>query len=359
VRSASPRRRAPITAVTVVLAAALSAACGSSSGGEAAGSDSGSGAPGSATIGGEAPGDAGPVVIDHAFGETEVPTDPQRVVTWGWGATDAALALGVVPVAMPYQVYGGDSDGVLPWVREHLEAEGLELPEILPDTAEAPVEAIAAARPDLILAPYSGITDAEYAQLSQVTPTVAYPEEAWTTPWRETIEIVGEALGRQDEAQGLLADIGEQVAAAAADHPEFEGLSVAQVFPSPDAFYVYKPADPRVEFTLDLGFDGAESVEQLAAGEETFFYTLSTERLAELESDVLVVYADTPETAAAFRDSPEAALMGQVERGAVAEVVGTDLVASVSPPTALSLTWGVDAYVAELAEAAAAAQAAR
>jgi iron complex transport system substrate-binding protein len=232
------------------------------------------------------------------------------------------------------------------------------LPEILPDTQEAPVEAIAAARPDLVLAPYSGITDAEYAQLSQVAPTVAYPEEAWTTPWRETIEIVGEALGRQDEARELLADIDEQVAAAAAEHPEFEGLSVAQVFPSPDAFYVYKPADPRVEFTLDLGFTGAESVEQLAAGEETFFYTLSTERLAELESDVLVVYADTPETAAAFLESPEAALMGQVERGAVAEVVGTDLVASVSPPTALSLTWGVDAYVAELAEAATAAQAA-
>jgi iron complex transport system substrate-binding protein len=350
------RRRAPATAATVLLLAALSAACGSSTEGDAA--DAADSAADSAAPGGEADADAGPVVIEHAFGETEVPEDPQRVVTWGWGATDAALALGVVPVAVPYQAYGGDDEGVLPWVREYVEAEGLELPEILPDTQEAPVEAIAAARPDLILAPYSGITDAEYAQLSQVAPTVAYPEEAWTTPWRETIEIVGEALGRSDQAEELLADIDEQVAAAAAEHPEFEGLSVAQVFPSADAFYVYKPADPRVEFTLDLGFTGAESVERLAAGEETFFYTLSTERLAELESDVLVVYADTPETAAAFLDSPEAALMAQVERGAVAEVVGTDLVASVSPPTALSLTWGVDAYVTELAEAAAAAQAA-
>jgi iron complex transport system substrate-binding protein len=340
-------------AVLAALSLAAVAACGTSEG-EA---EAGAGASADTAAAPAAP--AGePVTIEHAFGETEVPTDPQRVVTWGWASTDAALALGVVPVAMPYQSYGGDADGVLPWVREHVEAEGLELPEVLPDSQEAPVEAIAAARPDLILAPYSGITDAEYEQLSQVAPTVAYPEAAWTTPWRETVEIVGEALGRTDEAEELLADIDAEVAAAATGHPEFEGLSVAQVFPSPDAFYVYKPADPRVEFTLDLGFAGADSVEQLAEGDETFYYTLSPERLAELSSDVLVVYADTPETAAAFRASPEAALMGQVERGAVAEVVGTDLVASVSPPTALSLTWGLEQYLAELAEAAEAARAA-
>jgi iron complex transport system substrate-binding protein len=348
------RRRAPATAVTVLLVAALTAACGSSSRDGAAGGDAESDAPQSATVGGEAAGEAGPVVIEHAFGETEVPEDPQRVVTWGWGSADAALAMGVAPVAMSYQAYGGDDEGVLPWVREYVDAEGLEMPDVLPDSQEAPVEAIAAARPDLILAPYSGLTDAEYEQLSQVAPTVAYPEEAWATPWRDTIEIVGEALGRPDEARAVLVDIDARIEAAATAHPEFEGLSVAQVFPAPDAFYVYKPADPRVGFTLDLGFQNAASVDRLSQGDETFYYTLSSERLAELDSDVLVVYADSRETSADFLASPQAALMGQVERDAVAEVVGTELVASVSPPTALSLTWGLDDYVAELAEAAAA-----
>jgi iron complex transport system substrate-binding protein len=36
----------------------------------------------------------------------------------------------------------------------------------------------------------------------------------------------------------------------------------------------------------------------------------------------------------------------------VASVVGSQLIASVSPPTALSLTWGLDDYVAELSQAA-------
>ena len=297
----------------------------------------------------------GRTTITHALGTTEVPADPQRVVTWGWGSADAAIALGVVPVAVPAQTYGGDADGVLPWVRARLEADGAAVPTVLPDTQEVPVEAIAAAQPDLVLAPYSGLTEAEYAQLSQIAPTVAYPGEPWATPWRETIEIVGQALGKQDEAARLLEEIDAQVAAQAAAHPEFAGRSVALVASTPDAFYVYKPADPRVEFTLDLGFAHAESVDALASGDSSFFFTLSPERLAELTSDVLVSYAATQEESDAFLASPQAQLLPQVARGAVAPVVGESLVASVSPPTALSLPWGLEEYVASLARAVQAA----
>ena len=296
-----------------------------------------------------------PVSIEHAFGAAELDAEPQRVVTWGWGSTDAAIALGVVPVAMPTQTYGGDEQGVLPWVRERLEADGAAVPTLLPDVQEAPVEAIAAARPDVILAPYSGLTEAEYDQLSQIAPTVAYPGEAWATPWRETIAIVGTALGRSEQAEALLDDIDATVAEQAAAHPEFAGKSVALVASTPEAFYVYEPADPRVEFVEDLGFRTAESVPALSTGEDTFFYTLSPERLAELQSDVLVSYAPSADAQQEFLASPQAQLLPQVDRGAVASVVGTSLVASVSPPTALSLTWALEDFVAELSKAANAA----
>lgn len=296
-----------------------------------------------------------PVTVEHAFGSTTIESKPRRVVTWGWGSADAAIALGVVPVAIPAQTYGGDEDGVLPWIRERLEREGEPVPTVLPDSQEAPVEAIAAARPDLILAPYSGITEKEYDLLSQVAPTVAYPEQPWATPWRETIRIVGQSLGRADAARELLRQIDRDVAAAAAAHPELAGKSVAMVFNTPTDFYVYKPADARVEFTLDLGLVSAPSVERLARGGESFYSTLSRERLGQLDSDILVSYADTSAAAREFLRSPEARLMEQVRTGAVASVVGTELVAAVSPPTALSLTWGLEEYVELLSKAAAAA----
>jgi iron complex transport system substrate-binding protein len=324
----------------------LVAACGNDSSAET--SDSGSAET-------EAAGTASstfPVTIEHALGTTEISEAPERVVTWGWGSADAAIALGVVPVAMPHQAYGGDSDGVLPWVRDRIEDDGVEMPEVLPETDEAPIEAIAAARPDLIIAVYSGITEAEYELLSQIAPTVAYPDQAWATPWRDTIEIVGEALGKADEADALLADIDAQIEAEAEAHPALAGKTVAVVWSTPDTFYVYKPADARVEFTLDLGFESAPSVDDLAEGGETFYYTLSQERLGDLTSDVLVSYADTDEASQAFLSSPAAQTMPQVQAGTVAEIIGTEFIAAVSPPTALSLTWGLDEYVDILAEAA-------
>lgn len=296
---------------------------------------------------------AAPVTITHAFGETVIEDTPERVVAWGWASADAAIALGVTPVAIPFQSYGGDEQGVLPWIREALERRSEEIPTVLPDTGEEPpYERIAAMEPDLILAPYSGVTAEQYDLLSRIAPTVAYPGEPWATPWRDTIRIVGEALGRSEEADTLLRGIDETLAEAAAAHPELDGKSVAMVWDSAGTFYVYRPADPRVEATEALGLVSDPTVEELANGDSSFYYTLSHEEVDRLESDILVSFADDAAASKRFLASPHAGTMDQVRRGAVAEMVGTEFIAAVSPPTALSLTWGLDEYVDILAGAA-------
>ena len=128
-------------------------------------------------------------------------SSPKRVAAWGWGSTDAAIALGVVPVAMPAQSYGGDKEGVLPWNREAIEKAGAEMPTILSESEEPPYEEFIAAKPDVILATYSGITEEQYKKLSAIAPTVAYPDEAWATPWRDVITTTGEVLGKKAEAE--------------------------------------------------------------------------------------------------------------------------------------------------------------
>ena len=294
-----------------------------------------------------------PVTIEHAFGETEITAQAERVVTLGWGSTDAALALGVVPVAIPSEDYAGGEDGVLPWIEDALDELGAQTPTVLPASADEPAyEEIAEAAPDLILAPYSGVTEEQYELLSAIAPTVVYPETAWATPWRDVITIVGESLGMADEADAVLADIDDQLASVATEHPEFEGKTVAAVWDVAGTFYVYKPEDPRVEFMFDLGLQSAPSVEELANGDQTFFYTLSYEQLDQLEADILVAYANTQEEFDAFLAAGYAQAIPAVQSGAVAPVVGTELVSSVSPPTALSLPWGLDQLVDALTAAA-------
>jgi iron complex transport system substrate-binding protein len=330
----------------------LVAACGGTSGTSDPAGPSGEAAAPAATTAGAGDEAAFPVTIEHAFGETTIEADPQRVVTWGWGSTDAALALGDVPVAIPLASYGGNEDGVLPWVAEALEEQDAETPVLLPDADGIPFEQIAAADPDVILAVYSGITAEDYETLSAIAPTVAYPDEAWSTPWRDVVRTVGTALGDPEGAEQVVADADAAVAQAAEEHPELQGTTVAAVWDTADAFYVYEAADPRVEFLTDLGMEVAPSVSELSTGESTFYYTLSPELVGGLTSDVLLSYADTPEQAEEFLTRPYTASLPQVRDGSVASVVGTDVIAAVSPPTALSLPWGLDAYVEELSAAA-------
>jgi iron complex transport system substrate-binding protein len=326
----------PLAAAGLLALSLTMAACGSDS-------DSGS-------DGGD--GDFSSVTIEHAFGSTEITEEPERVVTWGWGTADAVIALGVTPVAMPAQSYGGNEDGVMPWLAEALEEKGAETPTMLSETEEPPYEEILEAKPDLILAHYSGITEDQYKKLSEIAPTVAYPEEAWSTPWRDVITIAGQALDKEAEAEQLLTDIDAEVAEAAEAHPEFQGKTIAAVRDLGD-FYVYTGADPRVEFLTDLGFELAPSVPELDTGEATFYYSISYEETDKLTSDVLLSYHDTPEEEEAFMTSDSTASMEQFQNETIANIVGPDVVASVSPPTALSLSYSLDDFITALADATA------
>src|SRR5215211_1339701 len=176
-------------------AALLAAGCGSGdagSSGDAAASSSPAGS-----------GGAFPVTVETAFGDVEIPEEPQRVVALGWSDAETALALGVQPVgASDWLAFGGE--GVGPW------AEGLydEAPEII-DTLEPSLEAIAALQPDLILDTKSPATQDRFDKLSAIAPTISQPEGAdpYLTSSAEQLEMIGAALGRSDEAADLQTQI--------------------------------------------------------------------------------------------------------------------------------------------------------
>lgn len=298
-----------------------------------------------------------PVTFAHIYGETTIEDAPERIATWGWGATEAVLALGIVPVAIPSSEYGGGDDLMTPWVEEAVAELGGEAPTILDNsTYELSVEQLLATDPDVLIASYSGLTQEEYDAVTGAGIPVVAPEEAlWATPWRDVITDTGRALGMEDEADGVLADLDAQIADAAAAHPEFEGLTIAYADDDVDTFYLYLPADPRVEILEDLGFTSAPSVTELDAGESTFYTTVSSENLDRIDADVLFTQAEAQSDIDDFLASDRAALIPAVAAGAVAPIVGEENVAAVSP-TALSLPWILPQIVEQLARAAAAAQ---
>lgn len=286
--------------------------------------------------------------VEHAYGTTEVDCSAERVVTLGWGATEAALSVAVVPVAIPRgSGNGGNADGYHPWVADHLAENDIDPPALLSTNAgdEPPLEEIAAFAPDLVLATEAGITRAQYDLLTRIAPTVVHPGRAWNTPWREVVEISGAALCRSDQAREVLDDIDTLTEEAAAEHPEFAGTSITAAEVYDGQLLLYSPPEPRAELLADLGFtvDGY--------GAEDGYSDLSLERLDEITSDVVLMYHPSDTAREDFEASPASELMSQYDAGSVASVVGEAEVAAVSPPTALSWPWVVDGFTAELAEA--------
>lgn len=299
-----------------------------------------------------------PVTIEHAFGETVVDEEPKRVATWGWGSTEAAIASGVYPVAIAEQLWTVGKGNLLPWVEEAYDAKGVDHPALLPDDgtgATVPYDEFIAAKPDLIVAPYSGITEEQYKKLSDIAPTIAYPEAPWTTTWQDTISITAKALGRSEHGDTILADIDSYLADEAKKHPEFEGRTIAALYPAPSTISLYTELDPRLSMLTKLGFEVAPSVAKLDTSKGGFYFDMSYEKVDEIDADVVVTYFDDDALAASFLEDQKALAIPAVKDGHVAQVVGRERISAVSPPTALSFEWagGLPELVEKLSEAVA------
>lgn len=342
-RSGRRRSRLALTASAVVAAVALAlTGCSSASpeGGSAASGGTGS----------------FPVTVDSALGETTIDAKPERIATWGWGAQDVVLALGIVPVAMPAFTYGGNKDKVLPWDAEKIKELGGTTPQLLnADTGEVPFEEFVKAKPDVILAPYSGLTKEEFGKLSQIAPVVAYPEKPWATSWRDQTTIVGKALGMSKEAEALITKTEDAMTALADKHPVIKDKTFFYAAANqPGVLNVYRADDPRVQILNDLGMKNSASIADLdpSKGDGSFFYQLSYENLSKIDSDLLVMYFDTQASLDAFTADPLVAAIPNIKEGRFAALVGESYVAATSAPSVLAIPWALDTFVPQLAEAA-------
>ena len=343
------RGRLAVVAAGLVAGALALAGCSSSDDGGTSAPTGTAGASTGAT-------DTFPVTVESALGTATIKSEPKRVVTWGWSSQDAVLALGVVPVAMPKNTYGGNADGVFAWDADAIEKLGGSTPQLLSggDTGQVPFEEIVKAKPDVILAPYSGLTQDDYDTLSKIAPVVAYPDKPWATSWQDQTTIIGKALGRSAQAAELVTKTNDQVTALGAKYPVLQGKTfVYAAANEADKLSIYRATDPRVQLLTQLGMVVSPSVKALdAKPDDSYFFQVSYENLSKIDTDVLVAYFGDQKAADAFVKDPLVAAMPSVKSGAFAPIVGEPFVMASSAPTVLSIPWMLNQYVPKLAAAA-------
>jgi len=236
-----------------------------------------------------------PVTIEHKYGSTTIESAPERVVSVGAVEQDALLALGIVPVGVVEWIDGAHENGIWPWARPRLDELGGELPLVVGNTQTGvDVERVLSLEPDLILGLYSAMTPELYEQLSQIAPTVAQPKGYvdWGVPWQELTRIVGQAVGKAEEAERVVEDALAHFTAVQEEHPEFVGATAVVATPY-QGIYLYGPEDLRGRFLRDLGFELPEGLDAIAEG--SFGGNISMERIDLLDMDVIVWLDANPE----------------------------------------------------------------
>lgn len=287
-----------------------------------------------------------PITIENTLGTVEIEQAPERVVALDFASADAALALGVTPVAIARVDYA--EGGVQPWTEQAL--GGGETPELITTSSGYPVEQIAAQRPDLILATNAYGIGEVYDELSQIAPVVAFGTGEGEDTWQQATERIGRALGREQEAAGLIAETEQQVADARKANPAFEGKTVA-FFNVVDrtAWAIDEPSDFSIKFLSDLGFVLSPAIERLRGAEGRA--QISAERYELLDADVMMGTSPSPAELRALAASPLFARLPAVRAGRYVELPISPAT-SMAFPSALSVRYGLEQIVPLLARAA-------
>lgn len=297
-----------------------------------------------------------PITIEHALGTTVIESKPERVATVSWANQEVPLALGVVPVGMQAATFGDDDDnGVLPWVEAKLAELGAPTPVLFDENDGIDFEAVADTQPDVILAAYSGLTEEDYATLSAIAPTVAYPEAAWSTSWKDMIRFNSMGMGMAAEGDALIAELEGNIEATVAKYPAIEGKRVMFMthVDTTDMSTVnfYTANDTRAAFFNDLGMVTPKAVEEASAGGE-FAGKVSAEQVDVFDDvDVIVTYGDQA-LVDTLKADPLLSQMPAVANDAIVFLDGSGPAGTAANPTPLSIDYVLDDYVAQLSAAA-------
>ncbi|MGI9000605.1 MAG: ABC transporter substrate-binding protein [Pseudonocardia sp.] len=232
---------------------------------------------GSACASGASPSDRGATVpaetrtVAHAMGTAEISGLPERVVVLDTGELDSVLALGVTPVGA---VAADAPSGLQSYLGKR--TRGVE---VVGTVAEPNLEAIAALQPDLILSSKFRHEDI-YGPLSSIAPTVF--AERVGVAWKENFRLAGQALGRSDEAERVLADYQQAAEETGKRFGDPSTTSVSMVRFLPTSIRLYGAGSFIGTVLADAGFV-RPPVQQV----DKTFVEISREQVGQADGDLL------------------------------------------------------------------------
>ena len=212
--------------------------------------------------------------VKHAMGETKVPASPQRVVVLDTDKLDTMASLGLTPIGTAQAAQNTKIPAYL--------GPGLASVKPVGTLQEPDLDAIRALRPDLILGSKFR-QEKFYDELTAIAPTV-FTDKVGIT-WKENFLLDAEALGKKNEAQGLLDKYRQR---ASGLKKASQKVSIVRFMP--DEIRVYGPESFAGIVLKDAGVP-RPARQELADKSDKRFDKVSPERVQEVDGDVVFVSA--------------------------------------------------------------------
>ena len=231
-----------------------------------------------------------PLTLTHAMGETTIESQPQRVVALDPSYVDAALLLDAELVG--YAEYRQNPEDPFADYLGDVSAETAEAVNV-GTIAEPNLEQIAGLDPDLIVSAKVR-QEALYPQLEKIAPTV-FSESTGPT-WKENVVLLGEALGKQEQAEQEVADYEARAAAVGEAILEQDPDATYSLvrFAGEDTARLYSSDSFIGEIMADMGIPRPEGAPDTT---EEIFVPLSQEQILEADADLVMVSTWAPDGA--------------------------------------------------------------
>lgn len=227
------------------------------------------------------------VKISHSMGETEVPKNPQRIVTMSSTWTDALTSLDT-PILAEAVSTPMTGEKFFPWQDEE-KLKDTEHIEYGFDMNDISMEKILALKPDVILAGW--VPDKKfYDRLSEIAPTVPVLQaETGVDDWRDITRLAGQITEKEDKADELIKSVDDKIAENKKNMPELEGKTFTWGMFVGGAFSVVADQnDPSNEILASLGMKVAPKEVDAAKGEART--SISAENVDLLDADFMLMW---------------------------------------------------------------------
>ncbi|ODU05173.1 MAG: hypothetical protein ABS81_08365 [Pseudonocardia sp. SCN 72-86] len=288
-----------------------------------------------------------PVTVTGKLGSATIQAKPTRVVALSWTDGDVALGMGVVPVGMG--AVPTSESGFDPWTEQVLGSS--QRPALLDMSKDTPLEAIAALRPDVILATKFYGLDDSYAELSKIAPVVGYVNGPNADTWQDTTTMIGKGLGVPDAAAKSVTDTEAAIRQAAAANPGFAGRTFSLlVTPRQDGVYTVNSTDDVSSALLSqLGLRLSPTVTGLPSSEIPGRSNISYEQIGLVSADV-VFATGSPGSLKILDTTPGFTMLPVVAAGGYVPLEPA-LAQSIAFPSPISIRWSMENLPPKIAAA--------